>query len=133
MSRFELGQYLITLGGDVDMTKVGRQLMQSRERGAQRTEPATGRRGQVMSMLDQISAYRSVVGSKMGDPVPMQQLPMTMDDTVPPLMVLQFRPGFFKRPLPPLPQFKIDKQPPKPLAKPMPQQLRTPSLAASSV
>ncbi len=67
MSRFELGQYLITMGADVDMTKVGRQLMQSRERGAQRMEPSMGRRGQVTSMLDQISAYRSVVGSEMGD------------------------------------------------------------------
>ncbi len=84
-------------------------------------------------MLDQISAYRSVVGSEMGDPVPIQQLPMMMDDTVPLSMVLQFRPGFFKRPLPPPPQFKIDRPPPKPLAKPTPQQSRSPSPAASSV
>ncbi|MCP4547104.1 MAG: hypothetical protein GY835_11615 [bacterium] len=96
MSRFELGQYLITLGGDVDMTKVGRQMLQSRERGSQRSEPATGRRGQVTSMLDQLSTYRSVMWSEMGDPVPMQQLPMMTDDTVPPSTVLQFQPGFFK-------------------------------------
>ncbi len=96
MSRFELGQYLITLGGDVDMTKVGRQMLQSQERGAQRSEPAMGQRCQVTSMLDQLSAYCSVVGSKMGDPVLMQQLPTMTDDTVPPSMVLQFRPGFFK-------------------------------------
>ncbi|MCP4535662.1 MAG: hypothetical protein GY832_00775 [Chloroflexi bacterium] len=99
----------------------------------QRTEPAMGRRGQVTSMLDQISTYRSVVGSEKGDLVPTQQLPMTMDDTVPPSTVLQFWPGFFKWPLPPPPQFKIDKPLPKPLSKPTPQQSRTPSPAASLV
>ncbi|MCP4535759.1 MAG: hypothetical protein GY832_01270 [Chloroflexi bacterium] len=35
MPRLELGQYLIGVGGDVDMTKVGRQMLQSRERGMQ--------------------------------------------------------------------------------------------------
>ncbi len=31
MSKFELGQFLITLGADVDLSKIGRQLLQSRE------------------------------------------------------------------------------------------------------
>ncbi|MCP4549310.1 MAG: hypothetical protein GY835_22890, partial [bacterium] len=83
--------------------------------------------------LDQINTYRSIVGSEMGDPVPVQQLPTTMDDTVPPPMVIRFREGFFKRPLPPVPQFRIDLPAPKPLVKPTPQQSRTPSPAASSV
>ncbi|MCP4535760.1 MAG: hypothetical protein GY832_01275 [Chloroflexi bacterium] len=48
-----------------------------------------GRRGVTMA-LDQINTYRSIVGSEMGDPVPVQQLPTTMDDTVPPLMVIRF-------------------------------------------
>ncbi len=83
----------------MDLTKVGRQLLQSREQGTQRTEPSTGRRG-VMMMLDQINTYCSVVGSEMGDLVPVQLLPTTMDDTVPPSTVVQFREGFFKWPLP---------------------------------
>ncbi len=95
-------------------------------------EPATGRRGVTMA-LDQISTWCSIVGSEMGDPVLMQQLPTMMDDTVPPSMVIRFWEGFFKRPLPPLPQFKIDKPAPKLLSKPMSRQSHTPSLAASSV
>ncbi len=35
MPRLKLGQYLISVGGDMDMTKVGRQMLQSRERGTQ--------------------------------------------------------------------------------------------------
>ncbi|MCP4545437.1 MAG: hypothetical protein GY835_03085, partial [bacterium] len=35
MPRLELGQYLIAHGAQVDMTKVGRQMLQARERGAQ--------------------------------------------------------------------------------------------------
>ncbi len=31
MSKFKLGQFLITLGCDVDLTKIGRQLLQIRE------------------------------------------------------------------------------------------------------
>ncbi len=33
MSKFKLGQFLITLGCKVDLTKFGRQLLQRRERG----------------------------------------------------------------------------------------------------
>ncbi|MCP4544725.1 MAG: hypothetical protein GY832_47100, partial [Chloroflexi bacterium] len=73
MPRLELGQYSIGMGGDVELTKVGRQMLQFRERGMQRMEPSTGRRG-VTTMLDQINTYRSVVGREMGDPVPVQQL-----------------------------------------------------------
>ncbi len=79
------------------MTKVGRQMLQSRERGLQRTEPSTGRRG-VMTALDQIHTYRSIFGSEMGDLVPTQQLLTTMDDTVPPSSIVQFTTGFFKWP-----------------------------------
>ncbi len=86
-----------------------------------------------MMALDQINTYRSIVGSEMGDPVPVQQHPAMMDNIVPPLMVIQFREGFFKWPLPPAPQFRIDQPAPKPLVKPMPQQSWTPSPAASSV
>ncbi len=42
------------------------------------------------SMLDQLSAWRSIMGSEMGDPVLTQQLPTMTDDTVPASMVLQF-------------------------------------------
>ncbi len=48
------------------------------------------------SMLDQLSSWRSIAGSEMGDLVPMQQLLTMMDDTVPPSTVLQFRQGLFK-------------------------------------
>ncbi|MCP4548669.1 MAG: hypothetical protein GY835_19605 [bacterium] len=95
MPRLELGQYLITQGAQVDMTKVGRQLQQARERGAQRTEPQTGRRGLVQT-LEQIDTFRSVIGSEMGDLVPHHQLPTTMDDVVPATLVAPFRDGFFK-------------------------------------
>ncbi len=107
MSKFELGQFLITLGCDVDLRKIGRQLLQSRERGSQQSEPSTGQRGQTR-MLQQITSWRSVLGNEMGDPAPAQQLPTALDEAVPPLMVMHFRPGFFKRPHPP-PQFRIDK------------------------
>ncbi len=46
--------------------------------------------------LDQINTYCSIVGSEMGDLVPVQQLPTAMDDMVPPLTVIQFWEGFFK-------------------------------------
>ncbi|MCP4545746.1 MAG: hypothetical protein GY835_04675 [bacterium] len=107
MPRLELGQYLIAQGAQVDMTKVGRQMLQARERGAQRTEPQTGRRG-LTAALDQIDTYRSVVGSELGDPVPLQQLPTTMDEVVPPTAVTAFGDGFFKRPRPPVKRFYID-------------------------
>ncbi len=97
MPRVELGQYLLANGAQVDMTKVGRQMLQSRERGLQQTEPSTDRRG-MTTALDQIHTYRSVFGSKMGDLVPMQQLPTMMDDTMPPSSIVQFTTGFFKWP-----------------------------------
>ncbi len=50
----------------------------------------------MMMALDQINTYCSIVGSEMGDPVPVQQLPTMMDDTVPLLTVIRFREGFFK-------------------------------------
>ncbi len=72
MSKFELGQFLISLGCEVDLTKFGRQLLQCREWGMQQSEPATGRRG-TMVQIQQISTWRSSFGSKMGDPMPLQQ------------------------------------------------------------
>ncbi|MCP4548085.1 MAG: hypothetical protein GY835_16600 [bacterium] len=95
MPRLELGQYLITQGAQVDMTKVGRQMQQAQERGAQRTEPQMGCRG-LVTTLDQIDSFRSVIGSEMGDPVPRQQLPTTMDEVVPPTLAAAFGEGFFK-------------------------------------
>ncbi len=96
MSKFELGQFLITLGCDVDLSKVGRQLLQSRERGSQRSEPSMGRRGQMTMMLQQITSWRSILGSEMGDPAPAQQLPTALDEAVLMSMVMHFHPGFFK-------------------------------------
>ncbi len=119
MPRLELGQFMIAHGADVDLSKVGRQMLQSRERGAQRTEPQMGRRG-MTTALEQINTYRSVVGSEMGDPVPMQQLPMMMDEIVPPTMAVQFTEGFFRWPRPPLPQFHIDKPVLGAMVKPTP-------------
>ncbi len=84
------------------------------------------------TMLDQINTYRSVVGSDMGDPVPVQQLPTMMDDVVPPSMVVQFPGGFFRRPFPPKP-LRIDRPVPKPLIKLKVQVSRSPSPATSSV
>ncbi len=119
MPRLELGQYLIAHGAQVDMSKEGKHMLQARERGAQRVEPQTGRRG-LTTALQQISTYRSVVGSEMGDPVPVQQLPTTMDDAVPPSTLVQSPGGFIRRPFPPKP-LRIDRQAPKPLVKLTPQ------------
>ncbi len=91
-----------------------------------------GKRGVTMT-LDQINTYRSVVGSEMGDLVPVQLLPTTMDDTVPPSTVVQFQEGFFKRPLPLGNQFVIDRPMLKPLVKLVLQRSRAASPAASSV
>ncbi|MCP4549659.1 MAG: hypothetical protein GY835_24655, partial [bacterium] len=123
MPRLELGQYLIAHGAQVDMSKEGKQMQQAREWGAQRVEPQTGRRG-LTTALQQISTYRSVVGSEMGDPVPLQQLPTMMDEVVPPTAATAFKDGFFKRPLPPVNRFYIDRPAPEPLTKPMPRQSR---------
>ncbi len=67
--------------------------------------------------LDQINTYRSVVGSEMGDPVPVQQLPTMMDNVVPPSTVVQFPGGFFRRLFPPK-LLGIDRPVPKLLVKP---------------
>ncbi len=58
-------------------------------------DPQTGRRG-VTTALEQINTYRSVVGSEMGDPVPMQQLPTAMDEVVPLGTAVAFTRDFFK-------------------------------------
>ncbi len=84
-------------------------------------ELQTGQRGMTM-VLDQINMYCSIVGSEVRDPVLTQQLPTTMDDTVPPSMVIKFWDSFFKWPLPLLPQFRINRPTPKPLSKPMLEQ-----------
>ncbi|MCP4548066.1 MAG: hypothetical protein GY835_16505 [bacterium] len=128
MPRLELGQYLIANGADVDITKEGRQMQQARERGTQRTELQTGRRGMVTA-LDQINSYRSVFGSEMGDPVLIQQLPMTLDEVVPPTAATAFKPGFFRWPYP-VTRFKIDQQAQGAVAKPP---SGAPSPAVSSV
>ncbi len=65
MSKFKLGQVLIMLGCKVDLTKLGRQLLQRREWDMWQSEPSTGRRGMTMQ-LQQISAWSSVFGSDMG-------------------------------------------------------------------
>ncbi len=54
MSKFELGQFLISLRCEVDLTKFGRQLLQRREWGMQQSELATGIRG-TMVQIQQIS------------------------------------------------------------------------------
>ncbi len=116
MPRLELGQYLIANEAKVDLTKEGRQMLQARERGMRRSEPQTGRQG-ITTVLDQIATYRSVFRSEMGDPVPTQQLPTTMDDAVPPLSIIAFRPNVFKWPWPRPPQLLIDRPTPQPLAR----------------
>ncbi|MCP4545849.1 MAG: hypothetical protein GY835_05205, partial [bacterium] len=132
MPRLELGQFMIAHGADVDMSKVGRQMLQSRERGAQRMELPTGRRG-VTTALDQINTYHSIVGSELGDPVPLQQLPTTMDEVVPPTAATAFADGFFKQPRPPVNRFYIDRPAAEPLTKPMPRPSRGASPAGSAV
>ncbi len=48
-------------------------------------------------MLQQISTWRSIAGSEMGDPAPAPQQLIGLDDTIPLTMVMQFRqPGYFK-------------------------------------
>ncbi len=132
MPRLELGQYLISHGAEVDLSKEGRHMMQARERGAQRVEPQTGRRG-VTTALQQISTYRSIVGSEMGDPVPTQQLPAVVPPAVvPPSSAVAFTTNFFKRPKWPAPKFPIDWPAPGVLTKPMLRLSRAPSPAASS-
>ncbi len=42
MSKFELGQFLISLRYEVNLTNFGRQLLQRREQGMQHSEPPTG-------------------------------------------------------------------------------------------
>ncbi len=79
-------------------------------------------------MLQQITSWRSVLGSEMGDPALAQQLLTALDEAVPPLMVMHFHPGFFKRPHPLL-QFGID----KPLAPKSMTKSHTVSPAPSSV
>ncbi len=69
ISKFELGQFLITLGCEVDLSKFGRHLLQHHEQGSQQSEPSTGRRGTTV-MLQQIDSWRSIQGSEMGDPAP---------------------------------------------------------------
>ncbi len=83
-------------------------------------------------MLQQITSWRSVLGSKMGDLALAQQLPTALDETVPPSTALHLRPGFFKQPLPP-PQFGIGKLPmPKPscMASPAPSSVHVGESAA---
>ncbi len=65
MSKFELGQFLITLGCKVDLTKFRRQQLQRQERGMWQSEPSTGRRG-TMVQIQQISTWQSIFGSDMG-------------------------------------------------------------------
>ncbi|MCP4549215.1 MAG: hypothetical protein GY835_22405, partial [bacterium] len=130
MPRLELGQYLIAHGAQVDMSKEGKRMLQVRERGAQRVEPQTGRRG-LTTALQQISTYRSVVGSEMGDPVPMQHLPAAMDEVVPPSTAVAFPVSFFRRPQRPAPKFPIDRPAAGMLARPQPQLSRTASPAGS--
>ncbi len=92
-----------------------------------------GRRG-VTTALEQINTYRSIMGSEMGDPVPTQQLPMTMDEVVPPTTAVAFKDRFFKRPLPPGPKPPIDRPTPGAVTKPMPRQSRavSPSMSVAS-
>ncbi len=82
MSKFELGQFLIALGCEVDLSKFRKQLLQFREWGSQRSEPSTRRRG-MTTMLQQITTWCSVAGSEMGDPAPAPQQPISLDDVIP--------------------------------------------------
>ncbi len=61
--------------------------------------------------LDQIDTYRSIVGSELGDPVPLQQLPTTLNEVLPATAATAFADGLVKRPRPPVTQFEIDRRP----------------------
>ncbi len=108
MSKFELGQFLISLGCEVDLSKFGRQLLQRREWGSQQSKPATGRRG-MMVQIQQIDSWRSSFGSNQGDPVPPQLWLASLDDDIPTTMVMQFHLQLqFKWPFEPPKKFRID-------------------------
>ncbi len=69
MSKFKLGQFLILLRCEVDLTKFRRQLLQRREWGRQQSVLATGRRGTTVQ-IQQIDTWWSSFGSDMGDLCP---------------------------------------------------------------
>ncbi len=96
MSKFELGQFLITVGCKVDLTKFGRQLLQHCERGMQQSEPATGRRGLTLQ-IQQISEWWSIFGSEHGEPALLQLLG-GFDETIPTTMIIQHKRLAFKKP-----------------------------------
>ncbi len=89
MYKFELGQFLISLGCEVDLSKFRRQLLQHQERGSQQSEPATGRRG-MMVMIQQIDSWRSSFGSDQGDLAPPQLRPAGLDDDILTMILMQF-------------------------------------------
>ncbi len=95
MSKFELGQFLITLGCKVNLTNFERQLLQHREWGMRQSEPSTGRRG-TTAQVQQISHWRSTFGSKMGDPTPPHLLG-GLDETILTMMIAQYRNPMFRK------------------------------------
>ncbi len=96
MSRFEFGQFLIQLGCRVNLTKFGWTLLQKRKQGPQRSEPSTDRRGTTLQ-LQQISSWRSMYSSEMGDPMP-PQLPGGFDQMIPMTMIVHVKKPAFKKP-----------------------------------
>ncbi len=67
-------------------------------------------------MLQQIDSWRSAQGSEMGDLALPRLQPIGLDDDIPTLTVMQFRPQpYFKKPHAPPKKFVIDSAPsPKP-------------------
>ncbi len=105
MSNFELGQFLIMLGCKVDLTKFGWALLQRREWGLQHSEPATGRRG-MMLQIQQVSSWRSIYGSEMGDPMLLQLLG-GFDQTIPTMTIAQTKLPASKKPFRPVKTFQV--------------------------
>ncbi len=109
MSKFELGQFLIKLGCNVNLTKFGRALLQKWERGLQCSELATGRQGMTLQ-TQQISSWQSGYGSKMGDIVPLQS-PGAFEEMLPTPTIIQARKPMFKKPFIPVCTFQVTPPP----------------------
>ncbi len=105
MSRFELGQFLIGLGCKVDLTKFRWTLLQRWEQGSQCSELSTGRRGMTLQLL-QISSWRSVYGSEMGDPM-LPQLPGGFNQTILMTVIAQVKKPAFKKLWRPVQTFQV--------------------------
>ncbi len=79
--------------------------MQRREWGLQQSELSTRKRGTTVQ-IQQISSWRSVYGSDMGGPMPLQ-LPGGFDETIPMTTIAQAKKLVFKKPFMPVKKFQV--------------------------